>query len=407
MTGCSTAGNTGGSGSTEAPTGGAQVTITWATTNSPGTLAAEQKIVDAFMADNPDVKVNVDAINFADYDTKLNTSLRAGQGPDVFRVNHPNVQAWQQAGYLAPLDEAITANDVAKDKFIPGLLEVGALDGKQYTLPIDTDARAFWYNPKMLKEAGIVDAEGNAKAPETWDELVDAVAKFKDSGKFGYVYRTDSDYAMAYEAVGPYMKTADGALLTPTARPRPSPPRTRVPSPPSRCCSASRPPAPFPRRVEHERADQLLPVRRGPGRHDDRRPWARDALLKVSPDLKLGEDYALAPIPVPKAGDPSASTSGGWQIGMNAKSKQQEAAGRFLAYFEKAENLTTLASSTSFPPLIDGMEGEPFASDPFYDAFKEILPHSGLPIRPVPRWPRCRPSSRSLPAPRSTRVRTS
>lgn len=375
MAACSTAGNqpeTSQSGS------GEKVAITWATTNSESALTAEQKIVDAFMSANPDITIKVDAINFADYDTKLNTSLRSGQGPDVFRVNHPNVQAWKNAGYLADLTEPITTNGVDTGKFIPGLLQIGQVDGKQYALPIDTDARAFWYNPKLLKKAGI------AAPPATWDELVTDVAKLKDSGTYGYVYRTDSDYAMAYEAVGPFLKTAGGHILstdTPAKAVASTDENTIAAVTLLQRIAATGAVPPGESNMSEATTNKLFAS--GQVAMMTGGPWVRDAIMKDNPDLKFGTDYALAVIPTPQAGGDSASTAGGWQIGLNSKSKNAAAAAKFLAFFEQPENLTTLASSNSFPPLVDGMNNEPFASDPFYDAFEKLLPNSGLPITPV------------------------
>jgi ABC-type glycerol-3-phosphate transport system substrate-binding protein len=375
---CSTAGNQ--PQATQAASGAENVTITWATTNSDSTLTAEQKIVDAFMAANPGITVKVDAINFSDYDTKLNTSLRSGQGPDVFRVNHPNVQAWANAGYLADLTTPIADNGVDTSKFVPGLLQIGQVSGKQYSLPIDTDARAFWYNPKLLKKAGI-DAP-----PATWDELVTDVAKFKGSDTYGYVYRTDSDYAMAYEAIGPYLKTAGGHILSTDS------PAQAVASTDENTIAAvtllqkiAATGAVPPGESNMSEATSYKLFASGKVAMMTGGPWVRDAILKNNSALKLGTDYALTVIPTPQAGGTSASSAGGWQIGLNAKSKSAAAAAKFVAFFEQPANLISLASNNSFPPVIDGMNGEPFASDPFFDAFKKLLPASGLPITPVPQ----------------------
>lgn len=382
---CSTGGNQPQTSPQTEPSGsGEKVAITWATTNNEATLAAEQKIVDAFMAANPDITVTVDAINFSDYDTKLNTSLRAGQGPDAFRVNHPNVQAWVNAGYLADLTQPIADNQLDTSAFVPGLLDIGKVDGKQYALPVDTDARAFWYNPKLLVEAGIVDAEGKAKPPQTWDELVESVGKFKGKDTFGYVFRTDSDYAMAYEAVGPYLKTAGGEILTNDAEPKAvagTDENTIAAVTLLQRVAATGAVPPGQANMSEQTSNSLFANAKVAMMTAG--PWARAAIMEANPDLVFGTDYALAPIPTPQAGGASASTSGGWQFGINAASPNAAAAAKFMAFFEQPENLMALASSTSFPPLIDGMNGEPFASDPFYDAFKELLPNSGLPITPV------------------------
>lgn len=378
LSACSTApDSTGGGG------GNGTTTITWATTGSDTLLAAEREIIAAFEKEYPDIHVEVEAINFADFDTKMTTSLRAGQGADVFRVNHPNVQAWTNAGYLADLGGVLDEQQFSTDDFIPGLLDIGKVNNGQYTLPIDTDCRAFWYNPKLLKEAGIVDADGEAKPPETWDELIDAVSKFKGPDTYGYVYRTDSDYAMAYEAVGPYLKTAGGKVLSEDGG-------QAVASGDANTVAAvellqtiagTKSVPPGEANMSEETSNKLFAS--GRVAMMTAGPWARDAILQSDPDLKLGEDFAVTTIPTPEAGQESASASGGWQVGLNAESSEADAAAQFLTYFEQPDNLVKLATSNSFPPLNDGLSGEPYSNDPFYEPFTTMLPNSGLPITPV------------------------
>lgn len=365
-----------------APSGGT-TTITWATSSDGATLEAERKIVDAFQSANPSITVKVEPTNFADYDTKMTTALRSGQGPDVFRVNHPNVQAWSSAGYLADLGPTITSEKIDTSAFIPGLLAIGSVDGVQRTLPVDTDCRAFWYNPRLLVKAGIVDGSGKAQPPTTWSQLLSDVAKFKGQDTYGYVYRTDSDYAMAYEAVGPYLKAAGGQVLTANGAPKAvaatDPNTVAAVKLLQQIAATSVPPGEA--NMAEATSEKLFAS--GKVAMMTAGPWARANMLQMNPKLKLGTDYAVTTIPTPTAGGTSASASGGWQIGLNAKSKNQAAAAKFLAFFEQSQNLVSLATTTSFPPLVDGMTGAPFGTDPFYKPFQEMLPHSGLPITPV------------------------
>lgn len=381
---CSTAGNPG----SEAPTPGTTTpgtttTITWGTPSDGSALKAERKIVTEFQAANPEITVKVESTNFADYDTKMTTGLRSGRGPDVFRVNHPNVQAWSNAGYLADLGQTLADQKIDTSTFIPGLMAIGKVNNTQYTLPIDTDCRAFWYNPKLLVEAGVVDGSKKAKPPATWDELLSAVSKFRGQDTYGYVYRTDSDYAMAYEAVGPYLKSAGGQILSDDAAPKAvaatDPKTVAAVELLQKIAAISVPPGEA--NMAEATTNKLFAS--GKVAMMTAGPWARASILEIDPKLKYGVDYALTTIPTPAAGDKPASAAGGWQIGLNAKSKNQEAAAKFLAFFEQSNNLVSLATTSSFPPLVDGMEGEPFGTDPFYAAFKEMLPNSGLPITPV------------------------
>lgn len=378
-TGSESAGSaTGGStGSAGAAPGGPAVTLTYGTTGGDEQLAAEQKVLDAFHAENPSITVKLDSTPFDSYDTKMTTGLRAGNGPDVFRVNHPNVQAWTNAGFLAPLDGA----GVDTSAFIAGLMDIGKVNDKQYTLPLDTDARALYFNPAVLTKAGI------SAPPTTWDELLTDLPKIKATGAYGYAYRSSGDFDMAYETVGPYMNTAGGAILADNS---------------GRATGSAADNAGTVQAVEFLQ-NVVKTGATPPGQANMTEdtmvklfaqgqlafmvggPWERPTILKNNPKAKYGTDFKTAPIPVAAAGGKSASTSGGWQIGVAAKSKNVDAANKLLAFIEKPANLISIAAVGSFPPLQTGLDSEPWKSDPFYDAFKQMLPNSGLPILPVPQ----------------------
>lgn len=374
ISGCSTAGGGSSSGG-----GGDKTVITFGTTDDPAVNEAEQEIIDNFTAENPDITVQFEKVAFADYDTKLTTELRAGTGPDVFRVNHPNVQLWAGAGYLADLTDAMA--DIDTSNFVPGLLSIGGVDGTFYALPIDTGNRALWYNPKLLESVGVTEP------PSTWAELLDTVGKFKDNADvYGYCFVTNSDYAMAYETVGPYMAQAGGVILSDAT--------------PAQAIAATEEAtvAAVTLLQDIAKTGEIPP---GSANMDgDTRSalfaggqcalmiggtWERPVIEADNPDAVFGEDYAVAVVPTREAGQESGTTGGGWMLGVNAESKQAEAAAKFFAFYAKSESLMLLSGSDTFPPLLDGMDGEPYAGDPFFEPFREMLPNTVLPIVPVPQ----------------------
>lgn len=73
------------------------------------------------------------------------------------------------------------------DDFIPAILEaygryrVGAYKDSDalWSVPYKFDVYLAQYRTDMFEEAGIVDAEGKAKAPETWEELIEDAQKLQ------------------------------------------------------------------------------------------------------------------------------------------------------------------------------------------------------------------------------------
>ena len=132
----------------------------------------EQTIIDEYMAENPNVTIEVEALDEEAYKTKFKAYSMEGM-PDV-------VSIWGQpafldevldAGVLAALDK----NDYIDYGFIPGSLDGFMKDGELYGLPRNTDVAGFYYNQKMFDDNGWT-------VPTTYDELLELAGTIKDAG---------------------------------------------------------------------------------------------------------------------------------------------------------------------------------------------------------------------------------
>jgi multiple sugar transport system substrate-binding protein len=159
---------------------GPPVTITYAMWGDNTELANQQKIVDAFTAKNPTIKVKVTVADWDSYWPKLQTDFAGGNAPDVFLMDGPLYPDYQTRDQLLDLTPLIT-----RDGFDTGTLadiavkDFVAPDGHLYGLPRDLNAIALFYNKTMFDAAGIAYPDG------TWDwaKLVDAATKLtKTSG---------------------------------------------------------------------------------------------------------------------------------------------------------------------------------------------------------------------------------
>ena len=131
-------------------------------------------MADAFMAEHPNVTINITVMENEAFKAALQTNLQAGDVPDLF-------QSWGGGG-LREQVEAGLVQDITDDVagFIGDLSEgaVGLyqVDGKQYGVPFNAGMVGFWYNKALFEQAGI-DAP-----PATWDELIEDVQTLKDAG---------------------------------------------------------------------------------------------------------------------------------------------------------------------------------------------------------------------------------
>ena len=175
MVGCGSDGGKGTSDTSKADNGDGTVTLR-VFSNLPdrknGQGLVEQTIIDQYMEENKNVKIEVEALDEEAYKTKFKAYSMEGM-PDV-------VSIWGQPAFLDEvLDAGVLAElneDDYKDYgFISGSLEGFKKDGKLYGLPRNTDVAGFYYNQKMFEDNGW-------EVPKTYDELLDLAKKIKDKG---------------------------------------------------------------------------------------------------------------------------------------------------------------------------------------------------------------------------------
>lgn len=129
----------------------------------------EQMIIDDYMKVNPNVKIEVEALDEEAYKTKFKAYSMEGM-PDVVSIwGQPSfLDEVLDAGVLAELNEA----DYADDSFIAGSLEGFKKDGKLYGLPRNTDVACIYYNQKIF-------ADNGWEVPATYDEMLALAGQMK------------------------------------------------------------------------------------------------------------------------------------------------------------------------------------------------------------------------------------
>lgn len=132
----------------------------------------EQMIIDEYMEENENVKIEVEALDEEAYKTKFKAYSMEGM-PDVVSIwGQPSfLDEVVDAGVLAELNEA----DYADYKFIEGSLNGFTYDDKLYGLPRNTDVACIYYNEKMFKDNGW-------EIPATYDELLALADKINAAG---------------------------------------------------------------------------------------------------------------------------------------------------------------------------------------------------------------------------------
>ena len=143
-----------------------------------------EAMVDKFQQENPDVRVKMQIIPWGTYYDKVTLALAYGGAPDVFVCHAARIAEFASFGKLRPLDDLYrTAQPpLLESQFAAAPWHATFYQGEHVALPLDVHPMGLYYNTKLFRAAGIVDAQGKAVPPRTWEEfLTDAKKLTKDT----------------------------------------------------------------------------------------------------------------------------------------------------------------------------------------------------------------------------------
>lgn len=122
----------------------------WNKTHAP----TYQKMIDAFTAQNPHIKVDLQVIPWANFWDKLMTEIAGGTAPDVFWGYLPRVPSFIDKNALLDLTPYIERDGVDLTKYSSSTVAAYQQGGKTYSVPEKWDSLAIYYNQDLLKKAG-------------------------------------------------------------------------------------------------------------------------------------------------------------------------------------------------------------------------------------------------------------
>ena len=116
-------------------------------------LTPHQAIIQNFEDKNPNIIVQLEAVAGRDYYARLLTQLAAKAAPDIMQVEDDAVPMFLSKGAFVVLDDLLKTEKFDPSIYLPGLLDPGKFNGKQYLLPKDYSPLAVYYNKKLFDEA--------------------------------------------------------------------------------------------------------------------------------------------------------------------------------------------------------------------------------------------------------------
>ncbi len=161
------------------------------------------------------------------YDSDAERLLRAfaiGEGPDIFHAAHEWICAFAEPGYLLDLTDYTHENPQFFADIFESLWKSTECGGRRFAVPQDAEARMFFFNKGLMKEAGFSEEEIESldervlAGEVTLDGISDIAMQIVDNtdAEYGILHRPSRgpDYLMIFNQYGSsFLDPESGMLL--------------------------------------------------------------------------------------------------------------------------------------------------------------------------------------------------
>ena len=142
------------------------------------------KQVQAWNEAHPDMLVDWVEFDWGSRIEKVVSSHEGGRLPDIIVVDTQSIPDFANMGVIQSVSDLDSSYvEKWKGRIVPEIYDLGIYNDKFYGFSTYVDMATFLgYNTDMVRKAGLVDGEGDARAPESWDEVVSFCKTIKDKG---------------------------------------------------------------------------------------------------------------------------------------------------------------------------------------------------------------------------------
>lgn len=149
-------------------------------------------IINEFKSKHPEVTIIDDSQgDESAFNNILTTDIASGTMANIFRIQGvANLSDYIDNGLLLNLQPYLDADEEWSGGFTEGSLSYYQVPGHEgtYAIPMESGLIGVYYNEMLFKKAGI------EKFPETWEQLLDAIAKLKENGIIPIAMGAQSTY---------------------------------------------------------------------------------------------------------------------------------------------------------------------------------------------------------------------
>lgn len=159
-----------------------------------GLTGADGKVMDELIdqfTKEQGIAIEQQRIAWADLYAKLQVSVPAGEGPDLALIHTVEVPHFASDGVLEVIDErALAGKGFRGEDYLPSTWQGGLYQGKRYSIPLDVPQHILYLNPKLMRAANLMAADGKPKVPNGKDELIAMAKQITKDDTFGFAIGT-------------------------------------------------------------------------------------------------------------------------------------------------------------------------------------------------------------------------
>ncbi len=334
-----------------------------------------RRLIARFERENPGIGVSDETLP-ASSDEQHQVyviNLEAGSTDfDVMGLDVIWVPEFARAGWLRNMDRLLPQKE--RDDFFPGPMEAVTYQAKVWAIPWYIDAGVLYYRKDLLDRYGF-------KPPDTWEELVfeSRYVSVREKGLYGFVWQGKQYEGLVCNVLeffrgnrGDVLR--DGSVVIDSAANRFALGFMRD------LIMKYRVTPTLVTTADEESTRHIF----GNGRALFMRNWPYAWNIFAAENSPVRGKVGVAPLPAFPGGR-SSPTLGGWQLGINRRTRHPEAAERFVRFMTSQSSQKYLALTIGYKPARKSLyrDRRLLAEQPFIAGLYGILMHA----RPRPVTP--------------------